>query len=167
MLSGIAFAGANRPFRADREDGILTALEALQLDLSGTELLVLSACESSLGIRTQGEGLLGLQRAFQVAGARSLISSLWQVGDAPTAALMEEFYANLWERRLPRIEALQQAQIALLRRYDLRQQRLRRGGEADRPETPVAAPRKEETRPPAQAIPPRYWAAFVLSGDWR
>ena len=167
MLSGIAFAGANRPFRPDREDGILTALERKQLDLSGTDLVVLSACESSLGTRTQGEGLMGLDWRLQVAGARSLISSLWQVDDVATATLMEEFYTNLWERRLPRIEALRQAQITLLRRHDTRQQRLVRGGEIDRPETPVVAPRKGDVRPPAPMSPPRYWAAFTLSGEWR
>jgi CHAT domain-containing protein len=166
MLSGIAFAGANHPFRPGREDGILTALEALQLDLSGAEIVVLSACESTLGTRTQGEGLIGLQRAFHVAGARSLISSLWQVDDAATAAFMEEFYANLWERRLPRIEALRQAQVALLRRYDPRTQKMRRDGQPDGPETSAAAPvRGDQTTP--QGLPPCFWAAFVLSGDWR
>ena len=105
LLSGILMAGANRPARVDRDDGVLTAVEAQHLDLAGTDLVVLSACESAVGTSTRGEGLMGLQRAFQVAGARSLVSSLWSVEDNATAALMDEFYANLWSRRLPRLEA--------------------------------------------------------------
>ena len=69
LLAGITFAGANRQPSPDRDDGILTAVEAQQLDLAGTDLIVLSACETALGTSTHGEGLMGLQRAFQVAGA--------------------------------------------------------------------------------------------------
>jgi CHAT domain-containing protein len=97
-------AGANvRPTPIGHDDGILTALKVAELDLSGVELAVLSACETGLGEVAGGEGLLGLQRAFQVAGAHSVVASLWKVGDEPTRALMARFYENLWRTgRRPR-----------------------------------------------------------------
>ena len=113
LLSGVAFTGANRTVSPDQDDGILTAIEAQQLDLDGVELVVLSACETALGSAVSGEGLMGLQRAFQVAGSRTLVSTLWSVDDAATAMLVAEFYANLWERSLPRLEALRRAQVAV------------------------------------------------------
>src|SRR5262249_889053 len=79
VRSGIALSGANLRARPSGDDGVLTADEAQQLNLDGTDLVVLSACESSLGSQVAGEGMMGLQRAFQVAGARSLVSSLWPV----------------------------------------------------------------------------------------
>src|SRR5262249_26250837 len=89
LLSGLALAGANR--HAERtaadpslHDGILTALEVAELDLGNTDLVVLSACETGLGRAAGGEGLLGLQRAFQVAGARTVVASLWKVDDQAT-----------------------------------------------------------------------------------
>src|SRR5262249_27793440 len=81
LLSGSFLAGANRPAAEGQDDGILTALEVAELDLSGVELAVLSACETGLGQVADSEGLPGLQRAFQVAGARSVVASLWQVQD--------------------------------------------------------------------------------------
>jgi CHAT domain-containing protein/tetratricopeptide (TPR) repeat protein len=163
LLSGITFAGANRQPTPDRDDGILTAVEAQQLDLAGTDLVVLSACETALGTSTHGEGLMGLQRAFQVAGARSLASSLWQVDDDATAALMDEFYLNLWERKLPKLDALRQAQLTILRRYDpgrLQQGRVQEVEAKNvqlKPGSPAPAPRR---------LHPYFWAAFTLSGDW-
>jgi CHAT domain-containing protein/Tfp pilus assembly protein PilF len=148
LLSGLALAGANRAPQPGQDDGILTALEVGELDLRGVELAVLSACETGLGKVAGGEGLLGLQRAFQVAGTGSVIASLWSVDDTATRLLMERFYDNLWKRRLPKAEALRQAQLYLLREGP------RRGLKLDGAE-------------PAQAAPPYYWAAFVLSGDWR
>ena len=116
MLSGIALAGANRrPAPIGADDGILTALEVASLDLSGCDLAVLSACETGLGMTAGGEGLLGLQRAFQVAGAHAVVASLWSVGDKPTQALMARFYENLWRKNLPPAAALREAQLSMLR----------------------------------------------------
>lgn len=86
LLSGLALAGANG------EDGILTAEEVQTLDLRNVRLAVLSACETGLGEVAGGEGVLGLQRAFQVAGARTVVCSLWEVPDERTPELMRQFY---------------------------------------------------------------------------
>src|SRR5213078_1602900 len=97
LLSGIVLAGANRPPQAGQDDGILTALEVAELDLGQVELATLSACETGLGEVAGGEGLLGLQRAFQVAGARSVVASLWKVDDRATQELMGAFYKAYWD----------------------------------------------------------------------
>src|SRR5205814_7954974 len=98
-----------------QSDGILTALEVAEFDLTKVELAVLSACETGLGKVAAGEGILGLQRAFQVAGAKSVVASLWSVDDEATRKLMERFYENHWQKKMPRQEALRQAQLAMLR----------------------------------------------------
>jgi CHAT domain-containing protein/tetratricopeptide (TPR) repeat protein len=149
LLSGIALAGANvRPTPIGQDDGILTALEVAELDLSNVELAVLSACETGLGEVAGGEGLLGLQRAFQVAGAHSVIASLWKIGDEPTRTLMARFYENLWRKNQPPAQALREAQLAMLR-GDLMRGTLKRE-------------KKGET---SDRMPPYYWTAFVLSSD--
>jgi CHAT domain-containing protein len=116
LLSGVVLAGAKAPLDPARDDGILTALELGYLDLRGVELATLSACETGLGETAGGEGLLGLQRAFQTAGCKTVVASLWQVHDEVTQQLMLEFYDNLWTKGLPKLEALRQAQLAILRR---------------------------------------------------
>jgi CHAT domain-containing protein len=94
LRSGLALAGANR-IGAEGEDGILTALEASTLHLSGTELVTLSACDTGVGEIDRGEGVLGLRRAFALAGARSLLMTLWSVNDRATGRLMEAYYERL------------------------------------------------------------------------
>jgi len=100
LRSGIALAGANQAKAIDStsdtaDDGYLTALEVAQLDWKGTELVVISACESGTGDIQAGEGVYGLKRAIAVAGARSSLLSLWKVDDKATAAFMESFYLKL------------------------------------------------------------------------
>lgn len=112
LRSGLALAGANT-LRSGGEDGILTALEASGLDLWGTRLVVLSACETGVGKVSNGEGVYGLRRALVIAGAESLVMSLWQVDDLATRDLMMRFYKKL-EGGQGRSEALRAAQLETL-----------------------------------------------------
>jgi len=113
LRSGLVFAGVNALSSAE-DDGVLTALEASNLDLRGTKLVVLSACETGLGEVRNGEGVFGLRRAFVVAGAETLLMSLWQVADEATKDLMTSYYSRL-SKGEPRAEALRQAQLAMLK----------------------------------------------------
>ncbi len=161
LLSGIVLAGAN----AGQEDGILTALEVSEMDLPKLELVVLSACETGLGQEAGGEGLLGLQRAFAVAGCRGVCASLWSVDDAATSVLMERFYLHLWAKKLGKAAALRAAQIDVLRNPGWVEERVKRlaGTRGVR----GAGLTAEKVGAEARRSPPAWWAAFVLSGDWR
>ena len=141
LLSGLVLAGANRPPGEEdhRDDGYLTASEVTLLDLSGVDLVVLSACETGLGRPQSGEGLLGLRRAFHMAGADTVVSSLWSVEDESTSELMQGFYRNLLVAGMGRQEALRAAKLEMLDRN-----------------------RREH----GEALPST-WGAFVLSGEWR
>ena len=116
LLSGLVFAGVNGEPDLARDDGYLSAEEIQHLDLSECDLVVLSACETALGSARAGEGLMSLRRSFSVAGADTVISSLWKVGDVATAQLMKDFYTNLWENSMRRGEALHEAKLHMLRR---------------------------------------------------
>ena len=148
LNSGIVLAGANRSLRPDRapaapsadskdsaDDGYLTAKEAAQLQLEGTQLVVLSACDTASGEQQSGEGLFGLQRALSVAGARTTLLSLWKVDDEATAHFMQRYYTLLQQDK-GRMEAL----LAV-------QQEFRSD-----------PPRKEWSDY-------RFWAAWQLTGD--
>ena len=116
LHSGLFFAGANRTRSGaapapGADNGILTAYEASQLDLQGTELVVLSACETGLGEQSNSEGVFGLRRALQEAGADAVMMSMWSVPDQETQELMALFYAK-WLTGLDKPEALRQAQLA-------------------------------------------------------
>ena len=137
LRSGIVLAGANEPELNPNDDGYLTALEITQLDWNGTELVVISGCESGQGEIKSGEGVYGLKRAISVAGARSSLLSLWKVNDEATAAFMESFYKRPKEGK-GRTEALVETQ------QEFRSHRT-----------------NEDWRHPY------IWAAFQLSGDWR
>ncbi len=118
--SGLVMAGANHEEMTtleEGEDGILTAYEISELDLSHTETVVLSACETGLGEVLVGEGVYGLQRAFKIAGVQNLIISLWQVSDRNTKLFMETFY-GIWLRDGKDIsDAFRQAQLEMRDRF--------------------------------------------------
>ena len=106
LRSGLALAGANTwlaegPLPAAVEDGLLTALDVSGLDLRSTDLVVLSACDTGLGETLSGEGVFGLRRAFLLAGAGSLIMSLWKVPDKETRQLMAHFYEEYLKGQKP------------------------------------------------------------------
>ena len=173
VLSGLVLAGANRPAAAvaqadqSADDlGIVTAEAIAGLPLQDLELVVLSACETGLGLVGGGEGVFGLQRAFHLAGAHNVVASLWKVDDEATAALMAIFYDQLWRQNKPPIEALRAAQLTLYHHPELAGKLARPAGTPDfdklvqRPVEPVAGaagsgPRRADAKD---------WAAFVLSG---
>jgi CHAT domain-containing protein len=139
----------------DALDDFLSAEEVMSLDLRGTQVVMLSACETGLGSQARGQGVLGLQRAFHAAGAETVIGTLWRVDDAATTLLVEQFYANLWEKGLSRSEALRAAQLFVLHNPKLVEDRR-------------AALFPQSERLPKDAknrvSHPALWAAFVLSG---
>ena len=111
--TGLAFAGANITWKGGEvpegvDDGILTAYEVSNMDLRNTELVVLSACQTGLGDIKAGEGVFGLQRAFKLAGAKTIIMSLWNVSDKATSELMSKFF-QYWIQGEPRLNAFNRA----------------------------------------------------------
>lgn len=114
LRSGLAFAGANKR-QSGKDDGFLTAFEAAALDLWGTKLVVLSACETGTGEIKTGEGVFGLRRALVLAGAETQVTSLWLADDLATRKLMESFYGKL-RAGMGRAESLRQAQLEMLRK---------------------------------------------------
>lgn len=121
LRSGLLLANAEQGLEGNvkqgQEDGILTAKEALTLQLNNTDLVIMSACETGLGDIKYGEGVYGLQRAFQQAGAKTIIISLWKVSDDATQQLMTYFYHNLLEKKMDKRIAFKQAQLSLMKKY--------------------------------------------------
>jgi len=122
--SGLLFAGANTALRGHRErlpenveDGILTAKEIASMDLRDADLVVLSACETGRGDIT-AEGVFGLQRAFKLAGAQTIIMSLWKVDDEATQLLMTTFYRNWIQKKQTKRDAFRKAQNTVRKHYD-------------------------------------------------
>jgi tetratricopeptide (TPR) repeat protein len=141
LRSGLYFAGADRtlagkPSPVGFDNGVLTAMEAGNLNLSGTELVVLSACNTGQGDVKAGEGVFGLRRALQEAGARAVLMSMWSVPDKETTELMQRFYGK-WLAGTEMHEALKQAQL------EIREEIKREHGGKDLP---------------------YYWGAFILVG---
>jgi CHAT domain-containing protein len=141
LRSGLALAGANRrqSAGADEDDGILTAEEAAALDLENTEWVVLSGCDTGVGDVKAGEGVLGLRRAFQEAGARTLIASLWPVDDSEARLWMGTLYRARFHDGKGTAESVREADLGQLR----------------------------ARRKAAKSTHPFYWAGFVAVGDWR
>lgn len=137
LLSGLALAGANDGKRPD--DGILTAEEIVSLNLDGLEWAVLSACDTGLGEIRAGEGVFGLRRAFQLAGAHTVIMSLWPVDDNSTRLWMQELYRARFLRGAATSEAVRTATRSLL----------------------------AHRRAAHLSTHPLYWAGFLAAGEWR
>jgi CHAT domain-containing protein/tetratricopeptide (TPR) repeat protein len=121
LRSGLALANANTNWSeglvsSGKEDGILTAYEIADMDLSNTKLIVLSACETGLGDIKSGEGVYGLQRAFKLAGVNYVVMSLWQVPDLETKEFMQTFYSNCFAG-MPIRKAFRETQLAMNKKY--------------------------------------------------
>jgi CHAT domain-containing protein len=140
-LAGLALAGANHRDASapDEEDGILTAEEIAALNLTSVDWAVLSACDTGVGEVRAGEGVFGLRRAFQIAGARTLIMSLWPVEDEASREWMKRLYENRFVEGMSTVDAVHEASLTLL----------------------------QQRREAGQSTPPFYWAGFVATGDWR
>ena len=141
LLAGLALAGANRRASAGPadEDGILTAEEVTALNLDGVEWAVLSACDTGLGEVKAGEGVFGLRRAFQIAGVRTVIMSLWSVDDQAARLWMRTLYERRLQKHLGTAVAVHEASLSVLRDRRMR----------------------------GQSTHPFYWAGFVATGDRR
>ncbi len=164
VLSGLAVGRRNGQFMGKDaippdDRGMLTAEAIAGLPLQGLDLAVLSACDSGLGTVAGGEGVFGLQRAFHLAGTRTVIASLWAVRDRATRVLMAELYKNLWEKNLPKLDALRQAQLTMIKDYRLFMAKRSASQAGSQNQAPASSEPEE--------LPPLFWAAFVLSGDWR
>ncbi|MDD3845605.1 MAG: CHAT domain-containing protein [Syntrophorhabdaceae bacterium] len=114
LRSGIVLAGANTSLQEGRDEGMVTAEKVLGLDLKGTDLVVLSACQTGVGDIQGGEGVFGLKRAFILSGAKTLVMSLWSVPSRETVDLMTTFYTLLSEGKTPS-QALRQSKLALMK----------------------------------------------------
>ena len=141
LLSGLVLAGANhrKASKDGEEDGILTAEEISAMNLHGVEWAVLSACDTGVGVVKAGEGVFGLRRAFQVAGVRTIIMSLWAVEDQAARRWMTALYEGRYLKGLDTAQAVHQANARIL----------------------------SERRAKGQSTHPFYWAGFVAAGDWR
>jgi CHAT domain-containing protein len=139
-LSGFALADANEHMsHQDGEDGLVVADEIAAMNLESVELVVLSACDTGVGETKTGEGVVGLRRAFRVAGARSLVMSLWPVGDESTRQWMQDFYRAKLNEGLSTPEAVHRASLQIL----------------------------EQRAASHVSTHPVHWGSFVSAGEWQ
>ena len=162
LRSGLVLAGVMNRRSGEGEDGVLTALETAGLDLWGTQLVVLSACNTGVGEIQNGDGVAGLRRALVLAGSQSQVISLWKISDTATKDLMVSYYKRLLADE-GRGEALRQVQMEMLQ-----------GKLLPLPSTTLDKQKgKRETGEMVGEVKtrdyrhPYYWAAFIPSGDWR
>lgn len=137
LQSGLALAGANRggAVEAGEDDGVLTAAEVAHQDLRRTQHMTLAACLAGRGELVGGEGMFSLQRAFHLAGVRTVLAPVWQVEGTVTGRMMSAYYHHLWKDGVPPLEALRRVQLSMIERTT--------AGECDHP---------------------YYWAGWLLSG---
>ncbi|MEM7582073.1 MAG: tetratricopeptide repeat protein [Acidobacteriota bacterium] len=161
LRSGLALAGVNRREEvAGADEGLLTGLEVASLDLEGTEIVVLSACDTGVGELYSGEGVFGLRRALVLAGARTRVMSLWKVADKPTRDLMIDWYQQLLSGT-GRAEALRRVQLAAAGRESSAEPADPEADAASAPETRGVEILVRDSR----RQHPYYWAAFFVAGQ--
>ncbi len=137
-MAALALAGANHSLGQHDVDGILTSEEVVAMPLERAQWVVLAACDTGLGEVVPGEGIFGLRRAFRLAGARTIVISLWKVADGPTADWMEALYRSHFQQHLDTAEAVARAELTVL----------------------------SERRTRGESTHPFYWAGFLAAGDW-
>jgi len=147
--------------KGDGDEGRLEVREVFEMNLNAS-LVVLSGCETGLGQLSSGDELVGLTRAFIYAGTPSVVASLWKVDDHSTAQLMSGFYKNL--KTMTKLEALRQAQLAMIRGNGESDLLARRGvgGIAKLGDTPAVASPSQSS---ISTSHPYFWAPFILVGD--
>ena len=137
-MAALALAGANRSLGQHDIKGILTSEEVVAMPLEHTQWVVLAACDTGIGEVVPGEGIFGLRRAFRLAGARTVVMSLWKVADGPTADWMEALYRSHFQQHLDTADAVARAELTML----------------------------SERRSHGESTHPFYWAGFLAAGDW-
>ncbi len=137
-MAALALAGANHSLGQHDVNGILTSEEVVAMPLERAQWVVLAACDTGIGEVVPGEGIFGLRRAFRLAGARTVVMSLWKVADGPTADWMEALYRSHFQQHLDTADAVARAELTML----------------------------SERRTRGESTHPFYWAGFLAAGDW-